>query len=167
MYRQTVPIALALCLLVLGACAAPATRVVAPPPLPPEAPAHGPLAETRRHLARDLQQSDVALAQGLTFSPTRAAHLRMTTAALDYIDAGDTEHALDLLERAISVDGTVGYAFVYIGYIHAREGRTEQAQAFIDRATGLLPIDPALDQELAEVRSSAATSPKRQGGERW
>ncbi len=164
MYRRTVPIALALCLLVLAACAAPVTRVVAPPP-PPEPPAQGPLAETRRHLARDLQQSDVALVQGLTFSPTRAAHLRMTTAALDYIEAGDTEHALDLLERAISVDGTVGYAFVYLGYIHAREGRTEQAQAFVDRATGLLPDDPALDRELVELRSSAATGPKRQGGE--
>jgi Flp pilus assembly protein TadD len=85
----------------------------------------------------------------------------MTTAALNSIDAGNLEHALDLLERAVSVDGTAGYAFAYLGYLYAESGRADQALAFVDQALSLLPPEPAVSGELIELRSFAASQRER------
>jgi tetratricopeptide (TPR) repeat protein len=85
----------------------------------------------------------------------------MTTAALSSIDAGNLEHALDLLERAVSVDGSAGYAFAYLGYLYAESGRGERALAFLDQALALLAPDPGISGELIQLRSFAASQRQR------
>lgn len=153
-------------LLIASACgpARPGPTPAPPPEVPAQAPdtvSRGPLPETRKRLDRALLDAESALADGIPLRPARVAHLRMTTAALNSIDAGNLEHALDLLERAVSVDGTAGYAFAYLGYLYAESGRADQALAFVDQALSLLPPEPAVSGELIELRSFAASQRER------
>jgi len=113
----------------------------------------GPLPGARRTLDRRIADGEYALATGVPVDSARLAHLRMTRAAVEMMDAGEDERAMDLLERAISVDGRTGFAYLYLGYLHLRQGRVQQAEVFLDRAAALLPSDPGLDAEVEALRA--------------
>lgn len=96
-------------------------------------------------------------------SATRLTHLRMTEAARGALADGSTERALDLLERAIAIDGREGFAYLYLGYAYVRRGEVERAREFLEQAGRLLPPDPALGQEVAHLRLLAGGDAARGG----
>jgi len=89
-------------------------------------------------------------------SATRLTHLRMTAAARNAVAEGNTERALDLLERAIAVDGGEGFAYLYLGHIYTRRGDLERASGFLQQARRLLPPDPALQDEVQWLTDMAS-----------
>jgi Flp pilus assembly protein TadD len=105
----------------------------------------------------------IARAQYGGSGATRLTHLRMTAAARDLIVAGNTERALDLLERAIGVDGSEGFAYLYLGYVYVRRGDVERASGFLGQARRLLPPDPELRAEVRWLDSLAAVGPPEDG----
>jgi len=105
----------------------------------------------------------VARAQYGGTEPTRLTHLRMTQAARDLIAQGDTERALDLLERAIAIDGGEGFAYLYLGYVYVRRGDVDRASGFLQQAKRLLPPDPALRAEVRWLIGLATTGPAHEG----
>jgi Flp pilus assembly protein TadD len=94
-------------------------------------------------------------------SATRLTNLRMTDAARRTLVEGATERALDLLERAIAVDGREGFAYLYLGYIYVRRGEVDRAREFLDQAERLLPPDAQLGQEVAHLRDLAGAGARR------
>jgi len=115
----------------------------------------GPLGRTGVLLDRAIAQAERAERTGETIGASLIAHLRMTRSARDLIATGDTERALDLLERAIAIDDGAGFGYLYLGYLHLQGGRPEQAHVFFDRARALAPADPALHSEIDGLRSRA------------
>jgi tetratricopeptide (TPR) repeat protein len=99
----------------------------------------------------------IARAEYGTDGATRLTHLRMTEAARRMLAQDVTERALDLLERAIAVDGREGFAYLYLGYVYVRRGESGRAKEFLDQAARLLPPDEALRYELDNLRELAAT----------
>ena len=83
----------------------------------------------------------------------------MTDAARGLIAEGSTERALDLLERAIAVDGSEGFAYLYLGYVYVRRGDLRRASGFLEQARRLLPPDPALKGEVGWLAGLASTDP--------
>ena len=142
-----------LCAVLVSACAtAPAP---APPPMPADATSYGPLPETGRMLSVRLAEVEESGELGAGVATSRLASLRMTRSAVALIDAGSTERALELLERALTIDGSTGFPYLYIGYIHLQAGRTAQARAFIERGAALMPSYAPLDDELQALRLAA------------
>jgi len=101
----------------------------------------------------------IARAEYAADSATRVTHLRMTDAARRMLAEDSTERALDLLERAIAVEGREGFAYLYLGYIYLRRGEIERAREFLGQAERLLPADPQLAQEVARLRGLAGSGP--------
>jgi len=118
-------------------------------------PQRSPLPRAEELLDRDLGRSEADVDAGYAVNTNRLAHLRMTRAALDQIEAGDDQRAFDLLERAIAIDGRTGFAYLYLGYVHLRHGQADQASVFLDRASALLPADERLAAEVAALRTEA------------
>lgn len=101
----------------------------------------------------------IARAQYDSSGATDLTHLRMTAAARDLIAAGNTERALDLLERAISVDGSEGFAYLYLGYVYVHRGDLQRASGFLQQAARLLPPDAALRDEVRWLAGLASAGP--------
>jgi Flp pilus assembly protein TadD len=106
-------------------------------------------------LDRAILVTERARQSGGAIDSAMLAHLRMTRQARDLIAAGDIERAADLLERAIAINDGAGFGYLYLGYVHLRAGRRDQADVFLDRAAALLPPDPALRVEIEQLRARA------------
>lgn len=87
--------------------------------------------------------------------PSRLAHLKMTEAAADQIAQGNLERAVDLLERALAIEGRVGFAYFYLARAHLALGSASQSLEFNRRAAALLPNDRELARELRDQREAA------------
>ena len=55
----------------------------------------------------------------------------------------------------LTIDGSSGFPYLYIGYIHLQQGRAGQARAFIDRGAALMPPYAPLEDELQALRLAA------------
>lgn len=106
----------------------------------------------------------VARAQQIGSTPSRLTHLRMVAHARSLIAEGNTERALDELERAIAVDGSEGFAYLYLGYVYVRRGNLQRATGFLEQARRLLPPDPALRDEVDWLDELAAVIPANTAG---
>lgn len=118
-------------------------------------PSEGPVVLERGDL---VLKAAIARAQYGGSDPTRLTHLRMTEAARDLIAQDATERALDLLERAIAVEGSEGFAYLYLGYVYVRRGDMRRASGFLEQAGRLLPPDPQLRDEVRWL-NGLTTSP--------
>ena len=156
----------ALCIAAAG-CGAPAQR---PLPEPPVVEAPGPLPRTGLALDAVLAGlSGGATADGAVIGDPAAAarpaaagvdaaslaSLRITRSAVEHLEQREPQRALDLLERAIAIDGDNGFAYLYIGYIHLEDGRPDRALPFIERGAMLMPDEPALQKEVRALRLAA------------
>ncbi len=109
-----------------------------------------------------LQRADLVLSAAISRAEyegapaTQLTHLRMTAAARNALAEGNTERALDLLERAIAVDGSEGFAYLYLGHVYTRRGDFERSIGFLQQARRLLPPDPALRDELRRLSAMSA-----------
>ena len=74
--------------------------------------------------------------------------LRMTADAADLIAEDKDCEALELLERAVAIDDSSGFADLYLARVHYREGLYDLSREFLARARPLLPDDPRLDRSL-------------------
>jgi Flp pilus assembly protein TadD len=88
----------------------------------------------------------------------------MTEYARTLIADGNTERALDVLERAIAVDGSEGFAYLYLGDVYVHRGDLQRASGFLQQARRLLPPDPALRDELLWLDGLAAADPANSRG---
>jgi Flp pilus assembly protein TadD len=77
-----------------------------------------------------------------TTPPRRAAALRLTEQARGMLERGETPHAIEILERAISVDARTPYAYYFLAEAHARAGHRALARSFASRAEQLLTAEP-------------------------
>jgi tetratricopeptide (TPR) repeat protein len=102
-----------------------------------------------------LTEAEESTELGAGVPPSRLASLRMTRSAVALIDEGSVERALALLERALAIDGSTGFPYLYIGYIHLQAGRTAQALTFIERGAALMPLYAPLENELQALRLAA------------
>ncbi|MFN2426831.1 MAG: tetratricopeptide repeat protein, partial [Candidatus Binatia bacterium] len=93
---------------------------------------------------------------------TQLASLRLASSGRDLIDAGSLDGALEALERAVSLYGGNGYAYLYLAYVNHVQGRGEQAGEFAANARRYLPDDEAVLAELEglalSIREDAATA---------
>lgn len=102
-----------------------------------------------------LAEAEASVDQETASNPSRLASLRMTRAAVGLIEDGYAERALDLLERALTIDGSTGFPYLYIGYVHLQAGRADHARAFIERGAALMPLYAPLENELQGLRLAA------------
>jgi tetratricopeptide (TPR) repeat protein len=66
--------------------------------------------------------------------PQVAAATRLANQGRTLLSTGDGDDALEVLERAISVDPSNAYAYYFLAELHFRQKSYEQAIAFSDRA---------------------------------
>jgi tetratricopeptide (TPR) repeat protein len=116
------------------------TRPPAPPPVPARPPA------TRSDDGPLTAKIDSATPAG------RAAALRLTEEGRQRLAAGDPARAVDLLERAITVDARVPYAYYFLAQAHADLQHTALAQRFLDRAAQKLANEPYWRSEVDRLR---------------
>lgn len=76
------------------------------------------------------------------------ASLRLASNARDLIDAGSLEGALEALQRAVSLYGGNGYAYLWLAYVHHVQGRADRAAEFAASARRYLPADTKIRAEL-------------------
>lgn len=82
------------------------------------------------------------------------ASLRLAASGRDLIDAGSLDGALEALQRAVSLYGGNGYAYLYLAYVHHVQGHGEQAAEFAASARRYLPRDEAVRAELEGLTRS-------------
>lgn len=87
------------------------------------------------------------------------ASLRLAASGRDLIDAGSLDGALEALQRAISLYGRNGYAYLFLAYVHHVQGRGAQAAEFAASAGRYLPQDAGVRAELEGLTTSI-----REGG---
>jgi hypothetical protein len=126
----------------------------------------GPLGRAGVLLDRAIDGAELAMQRGAAGDAARLAHLRMVRQARDLIATGDNDRAADLLERAIALDDGWGFGYLYLGFVHLTIGDREQAGVFLDHAAALLPPDPALQAEVAQLRQQA-NPPSAGSAGRW
>ncbi len=97
----------------------------------------------------------VAQADRSSSGPSRLAHLKMTERAAAQIAEGKLERAVDLLERALAIEGRDGFAYFYLARAHLALGSARQSLEFNRRAAALLPTDRELSRELRQQREAA------------
>ena len=92
------------------------------------------------------------------------ASLKITQSAVEHLEQREQQRALDLLERAIAIDGGNGFAYLYIGYIHLEDGRPDDVVVL--PAEALNADDVFIDGvTLEEVRTRASVGDVRRGYE--
>ncbi|GIW45652.1 MAG: hypothetical protein KatS3mg077_2934 [Candidatus Binatia bacterium] len=98
----------------------------------------GPPAESSSKAAPDLAstatQDSVAELIGADTPPHVAAALRCVEQGRKLLDRGQLASARDWFERALSLDGNNPYAYYFLAATALREGRLDQAEAFLARA---------------------------------
>ena len=82
----------------------------------------------------------------------RSAALRLTEDGRQRLARGDPARAIELLERAISVDARVPYAYYFLAKAHAEAGHRDRAHRFLDRAQQKLAGEPYWRSEVDGLR---------------
>jgi tetratricopeptide (TPR) repeat protein len=108
------------------------------------------------------QQAD-ALAQVLRLDPRHADAL--SERALALLALGRNEEAADHVRLALEVNGDDPGIVCNLGLVEMERGHYEQAQTAFDRAHGLDPSDPVVDQCLRELKKRRRKDPH--WGEDW
>ncbi len=109
-------------------------------------------------IERDIRRLEELGGAATVGQPQRLASLRLTSRAVGHLRDGDNHRALDVLERAISIDGAVGFAYLFMAAAHYNLGDVTRAAGFIERAMPLLPDDRALHEELDSLRADVYAS---------
>lgn len=113
-------------------------------------------------LRRDIQTRADAMKSGPVGNrAVELASLRISANAQDLIDAGSLDGALVALQRAVSLDGSNGYAYLFLAYVHQVQGQSELAGELAANAARFLPRQTEVRAELAGLRlaiSQAAAS---------
>jgi len=138
-------------------------RAVAPAPAPTPAPGWESFSHTSAALRGDIAARADAMKRGpIGNRGVELASLRLAASGRDLIDAGSLDGALEALQRAVSLYGHNGYAYLYLAYVHHEQGREERAAEFAANARRYLPADKAVEAEVeglaAAIRNSAATA---------
>lgn len=82
------------------------------------------------------------------------ASLRLAASGHAMIEAGSLDGALEVLERAVSLYGGNGYAYVFLAYVHHVEGRAASGLEFLDDARLHLPADRGVSGEVEGLAQS-------------
>jgi len=88
--------------------------------------------------------------------PSRLASLRLTREAKDMIADGQTDRALDQLERAIEQNGDQGFSYLYLAHLYIESGDVSQGLVLLDRAEALLPHSRKLESVVTRMLGRAA-----------
>jgi len=126
-----------------------------PPPVevararPPEVPP--PAAPTRPAATRPDDGPLTAKIDAST-PAARSAALRLTEEARQRLAAGDTNRAIELLERAVTVDARLPYPYYFLAKAHADAGHAALAHRFCDRAAQKVANEPYWRSRVDELR---------------
>jgi hypothetical protein len=82
----------------------------------------------------------------------RSAALRLTEEGRQRLAAGDPNRAIELLERAVTVDARLPYPYYFLAKAHADAGHTALAHRFCDRAAQKLANEPYWRSRVDELR---------------
>ncbi len=91
----------------------------------------------------------------------RSAALRLTEEGRQRLASGDPARAIELLERAVSVDARVPYTYYFLAKAHAEAGHRELAHRFLDRAQQKLAGEPYWRSEVDGLRGKLLTEEGR------
>jgi len=118
-------------------------------------------ARTRKSLGAEIARRSEALRAGAVGNrAAELASLRMSAKAPALIDKGALDGAVELLERALSMDGGNGYAYLFLAYLNHVRGHSDQAAAFLGSARRYLPADKGVRGEVEGLaRSMRASGP--------
>lgn len=144
----------------------PAARIVRPTPPPP--PHAEPAADwesfsrTGAALGKEIERRAEELKSGpIAKRGQELASLRLAASGRDLIDSGSLEGAEVALQKAISLDGSNGYAYLFLAYVHHVNGRESLAAEFASSARRYLPRDAGVRAELEglalSIRAGSAT----------
>jgi Flp pilus assembly protein TadD len=86
------------------------------------------------------------------------AGLRLAASGRELLANGSFDGAVIALEKAISLYGANGYAYLFLASIHLAEGRRDQAREFTASARRYLPQGEGVEAEL-EGLAQAITAP--------
>lgn len=110
---------------------------------------------TRAALGGEIQRRAAALREGpIGNRGAELASRRLAASGCELIDAGSMGGALAALERAVSLDGRNGYAYLWLAVVHHRKGNSGQAAEFAASAGSYLPRDPSVRRELEGLTQS-------------
>lgn len=112
-------------------------------------------AASRAALKRDIDAPRAAS------HPKKLASLRAAAAGFDALEQGSLDLAQSSFERAVSLHGSDGYAYLGLAYLHHVQGHGDQAAEFADSARSSLPPDAAMKKE---VRALTASIDANRGG---
>lgn len=93
---------------------------------------------------------------------SRSAALRLTEEGRRQI-ASNPARAIELLERAITVDARVPYAYYFLGAAHAQAGQPALAHRFLDRAAQKLASEPYWMSEIYRLRGTLLAAEGKDG----
>lgn len=155
----------------VAGCAAPAprrlpspsstpapARQAAPPRVAP-APDWESFARTRAALAGEIDTRARALRSGAAGNAAaELASRRMTVSAWNLLDEGALESSQELLERAVSLDGDNGYAYLFLAYVHHVRGGAVRARELVSAARGRLPARAAFAGEVEGLARSVGAA---------
>lgn len=110
---------------------------------------------TAASLRAEIEKRAAAMSQGPVGNrAVELASLRLAASGRDLVDAGSLDGALEVLQRAVSLYGGNGYAYLYLAYVHHVQGRPERAAEFAASARRHLPRDKPVQAELEGLRLS-------------
>lgn len=76
------------------------------------------------------------------------ASLRLAASGRELLVSGSLDGALVSLQKAVSLYGANGYAYLFLASVHQAEGRPGQAREFVASARRYLPRDKGVEAEL-------------------
>jgi hypothetical protein len=95
---------------------------------------------------------------------TELASLRLAASGRDLIEAGSLDGAVEVLEKAISLNGHDGYAYMFLAYVQHVKGKGDRAAEFVASARRYLPKDAGVQAELEGLAYSVRSSMARAKG---
>lgn len=78
---------------------------------------------------------------GPSTSPQRAASLRLTDEGRRLLGKGDSTAAVDRLEKAVKIDPSNAHGYYWLAQVYDRNGKPDQALAFVDKSVVLFAQD--------------------------
>ena len=119
----------------------------------PAAPDWEHFAQTNKSLRQEIALGAEAMKSGPVGNrAVELASLRMAASGFDLVASSSWKAAVPTLQRAISMDGANGYAYLFLAYIHQVTGEGELAGEFAANAARLLPETHAVRAELAGLQ---------------
>jgi tetratricopeptide (TPR) repeat protein len=156
---RAAPVLAAVALLAGCAAGAKATRATPASPGPERPPAAAPtrggtaeaatFPRTTAVLHDDIRDRAEALRAGPIGNRARElASLRLAASGRELLVSGSAAGALAALEKAISLYGANGYAYLFLASVHQAEGRRDEARQAAANARRYLPGDEGVQAEL-------------------